>query len=345
MLRNIAERFVLERYPADKRPNLAIPEAGQNADNWALLADIGLLGMHFDEASCGPVELMVVMEAFGRGVVAEPVLSEVILAAGLLARAGSEDQKGKWLAAVTRGEAHLALAHAEHGLRYEFTEANCKVVDRILNGSKTFVIAGMNCDAYIVTARNAEGIVGLYLVSAADRGIETHRYRLLDGSPAAELKFTNVVADKLPGGLTALSEQIDLVRVCICAELVGLMQIMFEKTLEYLKVREQFGTPIGSFQALQHRMAEQYLMLEQARSLLYRATLEAIGHHEQTRLMAKSFISDVAIRLGEDAIQMHGGMGMSDELIIGHAFKRALLLSQLFGDCDTEAERYLAMTR
>lgn len=340
MLRDMVERFVADRYPPADRPAYRTPETGHDAANWSMLAQLGLLALPFSADAGGldgsPVELMIVGEVLGRGVVAEPILSEVLMAGALIERAGSAGQRERWLSEIMGGTAHLALAFAEPAARFAFDRAETRAVDGRLTGKKTFVMAGNTCDGFIVTASE-----GLWLVEANAAGLSSHPYRLIDGSPALELTFENTPAEPMPGGTGALRDHVDALRVPIAAELVGLMGTLFDQTLEYIKVRKQFGTPIGTFQAIQHRMADQYLALEQSRSLLYRAALSNGPEASGARIAAKSYISAAAVRLGEEAIQMHGGMGITDELLIGHAYKRVLLLSHLFGDSDTEALRYM----
>lgn len=340
MLRDMVERFAADRYPAADRPTHRTPEAGHVAANWAMLAELGLLAMPFAAEAGGldgsPAELMIVAEALGRGVVAEPVLAEVLMAGVLVERAGSVEQRERWLPGIIGGTAHLALAFAEPAARFAFDRADCRAAGGRLTGTKTFVMAGTACDGFIVTASD-----GLWLVEAEAAGLTKRSYRLIDGSPAIELTFENTPAQPMPGGLDALRDHVDALRVPIAAELVGLMATLFDLTLDYIKVRKQFGNPIGRFQALQHRMADQYLALEQSRSLLYRAALARGPDAARARLAAKSYISAAAVRLGEEAIQMHGGMGVTDELLVGHAHKRVLLLASLFGDSDTEALRYM----
>jgi len=341
MLRNMVDRFALDHYPAAARPAHSIPEAGHVAANWAMLADLGLLSLPFGADLGGlngsPVELMIVAEALGKGVVAEPVLAEVLMAGVLLARAGSAAQQKRWIPAIMAGEAHVALAFAEHRTRFAFDSSTCRATDCKLKGTKSFVMAGSACDAFIVTTDE-----GLWLAAGNAPGISRRPYRLIDGSPALELTFDDTPAERMPGGLDTLRAHVDALRVPIAAELVGLMTTLFDLTLDYIKVRKQFGTTIGTFQALQHRMADKYVALEQSRSLLFRAAMTSGPEGEQARLAAKSYIAAAAVALGEEAIQLHGGMGVTDELLVGHAHKRILLLASLFGDSDTEALRYMA---
>jgi len=349
MLRDLIERFAADTYPAADRPHYRVPATGFAPGAWSQLAELGLLAMAFPEElgglGAGPVELMILGEALGKGVVPEPVLAEVLQAGLLLARAGTEEQKDRWLEGVLSGSAHLALAFAEPDSRFELATPATSCADGRLSGTKTCVMGGSACDAVIVSARGPDGAVGLWLAELSAPGIARTDYRLLDGQPAMELTFEGTPATPLAEGLAALETLVVDLRVAIVAEMVGLMQTMFDLTVDYVKVRKQFGAAIGSFQAIQHRLADQYMMLEQSRSLLLRAALATPAEREAAGLAAKAFVARAGVALGEEAIQLHGGMGVTDELLVGHAHKRLLLLASLFGDADREAARYMALTR
>jgi alkylation response protein AidB-like acyl-CoA dehydrogenase len=349
MLRDMVERFAKDRYDPAQRPAHHVPAAGFDAGNWALLAELGLLALPFDEADGGlagsPTDLMIVAEALGRGVVAEPFLSGILIAGQLLAIAGTAGQKAHWLDRIIAGSAHIALAHSEPDSRFALDRVSATVVDGRISGTKSFILGGTASDAFIVSARTQDGAIGLFLVDAAAPGIRRHDYRLVDGSTAIEIGFADTPADPMAGGLDDLLALVDALRVPIAAEMLGLMSTLFDVTLDYIRVRRQFSAPIGSFQAIQHRMADQYLALEQSRSLLFRAAMTGGDAGNAARRAAKAYIAAAGVRLGEEAIQLHGGMGVTDELIVGHAHKRMLLLASLFGDADSELSGYLAATR
>lgn len=349
MLRDMVERFVLDRYDPSQRPAHRIPAAGFDAANWALLAELGLLALPFGEEEGGlggsAIDMMIVSEALGRGVVAEPFLPEILIAGQLLARAGTPEQKQRWLADIVSGAAHLALAHSEPDALFSLDAVTTRATDDHLTGTKTFVLGGTDTDGFIVSARDSSGKIGLFLVDAAAPGLTRQDYRLIDGSTAIEIRFENTPAGPMAGGFDMLLALVDSLRVPIAAEMLGLMSTLFDVTLDYIKVRKQFGTAIGSFQAIQHRMADQYLALEQSRSLLFRAAMMKGEDAEAARLAAKAYIAAAGVRLGEEAIQLHGGMGVTDELIVGHAHKRILLLASLFGDADQELSRYITIAR
>ncbi len=341
MLKTLIERFVADRYPSGARAGYRATPAGYSAENWALLAELGVLALPVSEADGGlgggAVESATVMEAIGRGLVAEPFLDATIVGGGLLSQAGTVAQKQMWIERLLTGEAVVMLAWAEHGTRFDMDRPATRFADGTVRGMKTFVAGG--ADAYVVTARDGDE-THLFLVAADASGLQRRDYRLVDGSVACELAFDGVAAERMDGGLDALAVVIARARLAASAEMVGIMGLLFDTTLDYVRQRQQFGVAIGSFQALQHRLADQYAALELARSHLYRAMLAEPDEAPATLAAAKSFISTAAVRLGEECIQMHGGMGVSDELDLGHGHKRILRLASLFGDAAHETMRY-----
>ena len=354
MVRDLVTRFVGDRSGLEARVRARREPAGFSADNWRMLAELGLLTLPFGTDAGGmgggSVELVTVLEELGRGLVAEPYLSDLLLAGRLLERAGTPAQRAAWLPAILSGERRLALAHMERAARFNPLFVQCRASPRgehgTLLGAKTFVQAGLGADAFILSARHSgkaddpDGL-SLWLVRANAKGLESHAYRLIDGSVAVELQLHEVEGERLAGGAMELLAAFDEARIAACAEMVGIMATLFEVTLEHLRTRRQFGQPIGSFQAIQHRMADQYAALEQSRSQLLRA---ALMPGECTAIAgAKAFISAAAIRLAEDCVQFHGGMGVTDELVIGHGHKRILLLASLLGDSESELRRYVEL--
>ena len=351
LLRNLIEKFVTDRYDPVKRLNYVRAENGFDPEGWQLLAETGVLAFPFEEAlggfGGGQVETITVMEALGRGVATDPILSVVLLAGCLLEKAGTEAQKSLWLTRLISGDAFLALAHSERQGRFNpgFVETTATAGDEktVLNGRKQLVLAGSVADAFIVSAQNRDGDLGLYLVSRDSEGLVKRDYRLTDGSTAGDLQLIDVPAEPMTGGAKELLEVIADAKLAICAELMGLMELMFADTLDYVKTRQQFGKPIGRFQVIQHRMADNYKRLELSRSQLYRVVTQnrTSPSRQLTLSGAKAFISENAIRLGEEAIQLHGAIGTTEELMVGQAFKRVLLLTSLFGDSDFELNQYL----
>lgn len=352
LLKGLVEKFVEDRYELTRRIAYQREPAGFAADNWRMLAELGMLALPFAAEhgglDGGTIEIVTVMEVLGKGLVAEPVLSDLLIAGRLIEAAGTESQKADWLPRIIGGEARLALAHFEHRARYNLAHVATTARGSEINGVKTMVLAGAGVDAYIVSARtagecrDADGI-RFFLVPATAKGVAARHYRLTDGSVASEVQFHAVTeAEPLALGYEAFATVVDEARIAACAEMIGIMSSLLDQTLEYLRTRQQFGTPLGSFQAIQHRMSDNFVRLELARSQLLRAALAAPGAGRARAIAgAKSLISANAVAIGEEAIQMHGGMGTTDELWIGHGHKRLLLLASLFGDADAELERYL----
>jgi alkylation response protein AidB-like acyl-CoA dehydrogenase len=351
MIRDLAARFVEGRYELPARVRNRREPEGFSRENWGILAETGLLALPFPAEDGGfgggAIELISAMEEFGRSLGTEPYLSDLLLGGGLLARAGTEAQRAQWLPRIIAGEARIALAHFEHEARFNQTLVRTHAEDGRLSGTKTFILAGAGVDAFIVSARETgapgdEAGLSLWLVRADDPALDRRSYRLTDGSVACELRLTGAQGERLAGGVDALLLAFDEARLAASAEMIGVMAMLFDATLEHIRTRKQFGQPIGSFQAIQHRMADLYLLLEQSRSHLLRATLLHAGGKARSAAIAgaKSFIASSAVKLGEECIQFHGGMGVTDELAIGHGHKRILLLASLLGDAESELVRY-----
>lgn len=355
MLRDLVARFAGDRYDIEKRSQYRRAPEGFSTENWALLAELGILALPFAEVQGGigggPVDIITVAEELGRGLCGEPWLSEILMAGRLLERAGDDAQRQAWLGPMMAGTARLALAHVEERARYNPHFVTTEARDGALTGAKTFVLGSEGVSAFLVSARESGAPadpagIGIWIVPADAAGLERRSYRLTDGSVACELRLHNVRGcERLPGdGAEAIDATFDDVRIAACAEMVGIMAMLMASTLDYLRTRNQFGQPIGSFQAIQHRMAQLYVGLEQSRSHLLRAALAPDdGSRPATIAGAKAFVSERAIRMGEECIQLHGGMGVSDELAIGHGHKRILVLANLFGDHESELARYIRL--
>lgn len=364
LLATMMNKFMSDRYDPVKRLSYVEKQDGFCKDGWKILADMGMLAFPFAEQyggfgstdGAGIVEQVTVMEIFGKSVATDPVLPTILMAGLCIEHAGTEAQKDEWLDGIISGVKFAALAHCEQKSRYNLdaVEANAKTIgdNTTLSGSKTLVLGGSFADVYIVsavdqTASSPSSEIGLYLVDAKQDGIEKKDYRMTDGSLASDLHFHSVDAVPMAGGNDALKLVLDRVRIAICAELVGLMDHMFEATLEYVKTRQQFGGPLGRNQVIQHRMADNYTRLELSRSHLYKVA--AMDHNDQNWHVsiagAKSFISENAVLLGEDSIQLHGGIGTTEELYVGQAFKRTLFIASLFGDEHYDLKRYLDLSK
>jgi alkylation response protein AidB-like acyl-CoA dehydrogenase len=356
-LQDTLRRFIARDYAFEHRRALAKSADGFDRDAWKTFADFGILALPFDEDFGGlngsAVDTMLVMEMLGRGLALEPYVSTVVLCGGLIRDAGSEAQKQALLPDLASGELMLALAHFEAGGRYATdhvaTTATATGSGWQLDGAKAVVLGAPSADQLIISARNGKGL-SLFLVNAGAPGVTMRSYPSQDGARAADVKLDAVPvdADALIGpagaALPIIERAIDYANAALCAEAVGIMSALNEVTLEYLKTRKQFGVPIGKFQALQHRMADMVIATEQARSM---ATLAAVrvdsaDAAERSRAVAaaKAYITAQARFVGQQAVQLHGGMGVVDELIVGHYFKRLTMIGLTFGDADYHLGRF-----
>lgn len=358
MLKALSERFVADRYEAEQRRAYQAEPCGYSHDNWAMLGDLGLLAAFFSEEHGGlGVErtgLITLMEALGRGLVVEPVAENIGLAGKLVARLASGTLADALLPGVISGKTMIAVAHRERNARqnehWVETRAEQSGDHHVLNGEKSFVAAGCGADAYIVSARLTgstcdEGGAGLFLVDRDAPGLEAQPWRLADGTRAVALRLKNVAATHLLGCVSELSKAQAEASLWRCAEALGVMERLFTDTIDYLRTRKQFGVSLGTFQALQHRMVAQYAILEQARGLLFLAAMVDSGDvlaFEKRVQGARAFIADAAITFGHEMIQMHGGMGVTDELAIGHGHKRLMVLSRWPEDATAALDRYAA---
>ncbi len=364
MLADSIEKFIANDYDFDTRQKYAASETGYSADVWQTFAELGWTAVPFSEEDGGfggtPIDTMVVMERFGAGLIVEPYLANVILAGGVLKRAASAEQRERWLAPVIAGELQASLAFVEPQARYDIadvaTTANEDDGGWVISGRKGFVLNGRNAALLIVPARTSgdrsdtSGIT-LFAVDASAAGVSIDDYPTVDGHQAAEVTLTDVRVDvdavlgEIGGGFAALDATIDEATLAVCAEAVGIMQIMKDKTLEYSKSRVQFGVPIGSFQALQHRMVDMLTDCEQSRSLLMWATMvNTAGEDDAKRAVSaiKYKIGTTGRKVGEEAVQLHGGMGVTWELDIAHYFKRLVAIGQMFGNADWHLDKLAA---
>lgn len=359
MIKSLVERFVLERYPMNSSAIYQSEPCGFSQDNWRMLGELGIIATAFHEDNGGlgsdDHTLMLLFEALGRGLVIEPLI-ESVFEAGRIFEAGAEQTvKSAWLDELITGHKRLALAHTEYAGGNDDEWISTQAVkdgDHYnLSGEKSLVIAGLDADAYVVSAQsgvNGSSQFAFFLVPADTPGLKIAPFRLIDGALACHILFENVTIPsdhRLEGGLDlwrAVRTQSVGLR---CAEAVGVMDKMFEDTLEYLRTREQFGQALGSFQALQHRMVEQYVALNECRSLMERVTLQDTKTAKQRAIAgARVAIGERGIRLGHEAIQLHGGMGVSDELPIGRYHKRLVMLTQYPADKETALHHYAGIT-
>ena len=360
LLKESVDRFISDRYEFEQRKAFAKNDAGFSSENWSQFAELGLLAIPFAEEhggfGGGPIETMIVMEAFGRGLVLEPYVSTVVLGGGLLRHGGSEAQKSEFISKIASGDLRLAFAHGEAQARYDLgdvaTRAKKGGSGYVLDGEKSLVLNGDSADMLIVSARVGGGQgdrkgIGLFLVDANARGVSRRGYPTQDGLRAAEISLggVEVPADRLIGedALPIIERVVDEAIAALAAEAVGAMAEMHALTVEYLKTRKQFGVAIGAFQALQHRAVDMFVALEQARSMAMFATMMSAEDDTEIRSRAvsgaKVQIGRSAKIVGQGAIQLHGGVGMTMELKVGHYFKRATMIDVMFGDADYHLAR------
>ena len=353
-LRDTLSRYIVKDYPFEARRALAKSADGFSREHWKQFAELGLLALPFPEDFGGlsvtggnAVDTLLVMEAFGRGLVLEPYQSTVIVGGGLVRDAGSAAQKEALLPAVAGGERMLALAHFERGARYEVsrvdTAAKADGGGWKLSGAKGVVLGGGSADTLLVSASTGKGL-SLFLVDARAKGVAVRNYMTQDGARAAEIALDNVAvgADALVGpeggALPLIERALDYGIAALCAEAVGIMAALNEATLEYLKTRKQFGQAIGRFQALQHRMVDMVIATEQSRSMAMMAAVKAdsadAAERRRAVSAAKAYIGQQARFVGQQAVQLHGGMGVVDELNVSHYFKRLTMIDLTFGNTD-----------
>jgi alkylation response protein AidB-like acyl-CoA dehydrogenase len=366
MLVDSVSRYIDNDYDFDTRQNNAAMEQGFNVQAWQTFADLGWTAIPFaeDEGGLGggPIELALLMQQFGRGLVVEPFLANIVLAGGVLRRAGSDDQKSSWLAGIIDGSLQAALAFAEPQARFEIadvaTTATADGEEFVLNGSKTLVLNGGYADLLIVPARTSgkqsdENGITLFAVEASSAGLSRNSYPTVDAHQAAELILDDVrvsqsnVLGSIDEGFGTLQAAVDDATIAVCAEAIGIMTTMHDKTVEYSKNRVQFGVPIGSFQALQHRMADTLIACEQSYSLmLWTVMLNAAGDPESRKAISalKYQIGTAGRLVAQESVQIHGGMGVTWELDIAHYFKRFTSIELLFGNADFHLDRYVALT-
>ena len=357
LLKDSVERLTTQRYDFETRKKFMAEPDGWSRDMWRQYAELGLTALPFAEEQGGigggPVETMIVMEAFGRALALEPYLATVVLGGGFLRHGASDAVKGELLPKVASGEALLSFAHIERQARYDLadvaTTAKKDGAGYVLNGEKSLAVHGDCADKLIVSARvsgdqRSKNGIGLFLVDARQDGVSRRGYPTMDGLRAAEVTLQNakVGADAVigePGNAYPLIERVvDSGIAALAAEAVGAMSAMHEITVDYLKQRKQFGVPIGNFQVLQHRAGDMLIALEQARSMAMFATMmseeENAAERRKAITAAKVQIGRSAKFVGQSAIQLHGGIGMTMEYKVGHYFKRVTMIDTMFGDAD-----------
>jgi alkylation response protein AidB-like acyl-CoA dehydrogenase len=351
LLADSVRRYLAKSYDFEARKKI-VSGAGWSADAWAQFAQMGLTGLPVSAEhggfGGGAVDLMGVLEAFGEALVVEPYLVSV-LATRLVERGGCAALKKGLLPGVVEGTTKLALAHLEIGARHALDAVRVRATRKgeqwLLEGEKSAIVGAPVADRLVVSARGGEK-VELFLVERSRAELKPQR--TLDERLAADVILEGAPAQRIDGGLAALEAAVDLGAALVCAEAVGVMQFACDTTLEYLKTRKQFGVPIGTFQALQHRMVDMFIALEQARSMACLACSAvdgggSAGAVARSVSAAKIKIGDAARHISQESVQLHGGMGMSEELKVSHSFRRLTLLAQEFGDVDHHLARFAAL--
>lgn len=364
LLRDTVARFVQNNYSLDKRKALAASDLGYSQDHWRSMGELGWLALPFSENDGGlggtAIETMIVMEQFGKGLVLEPYFASIVLGGAALRHAAATPMRERLLSGVVEGSNILTLAYLEeqsrHSLTYVTTSARSEGSKYILNGTKSFVLSASSATHIIVSARTAgspddsHGIT-LFAVDAKSPGLRIDAYPTVDGQRAAEVTLANVEvsADHIVGephqASSILARTQSEAILALCAEAVGAMEVLYKDTVAYTQQRVQFGHPLSDFQVLQHRMVDMFVEYELAKSLLYRATMEAAQNApeaERTIHALKALIGRTSAFVGEQAVQLHGGMGMTEELHIGHFFKRLLVIDLMFGTGEYHLHQFAA---
>jgi pimeloyl-CoA dehydrogenase small subunit len=357
LLKDSADRLIADRYDMQARNKILESDAGWSSEIWSTLADLGFLGLPFSAEDGGfdggPVEQMLILEAFGRGMLVEPYLATVVLGGSAIALAGSDDRRAEILGGVAAGERLLAFAHGERLSRYRLrqveTTARREGDGWVLDGEKTTVIHGGDADTLIVSARTSGGKddeagISLFVVPADTAGVIRRAYPTIDGMRGADISFAGVTlpGDALLGEADKAYGVIEHVEqhgiAAVAAESLGAMQASLDISVEYLKTRTQFGRPIGEFQVLQHRAADMFVAVEEARSIaIYAAMMVSetdpiVRRHAMAT--AKVQIGLSAREVGQGGVQLHGGIGITEEYAVGHYFKRLSLIERQFGDVE-----------
>ena len=362
MIQQSVERFVQENYDLPKRVEISSKDPGYSKDYWGSMAELGWLGLPFNEEDGGfggnQIDTLVIMEQFGKGLVLEPFLANVVLGGGAIQMGGSEELKKEILPSLIEGTKQVTLAYAEQQSRFDLedvaTSARLEGDKYIINGQKSMVLNAESADHLVIVTRTNGGQVDekgitLFLVDSDTKGLEKQNFPTVDGLRASEITLENVEVgtERIIGDIDKGFEILKAVSnngiLALCAEAVGAMEILYKDTVEYTQQREQFDHPLSDFQVLQHRMVDMFMEYEQCKSLLFRATMETIQDPkiaQKTIHALKHLIGKSGIFVGENAVQLHGGMGVTEELRIGHFFKRLLVIDSQFGNADFHLDKF-----
>lgn len=362
MIQQSVERFVDDNYDLNSRVDLSSKSPGFSTKNWHSMAELGWLGLPFEEEDGGfggnQIDVLVVMEQFGRGLVLEPYLASIVMGGGALKRGGTDALKSEILPQVIEGTLQLAFAYAEEQSRFDLddvmTSARKEGENFVLNGQKSMVQNAETADKIVISARTSSGQVSpqgitLFLIDADAEGLSRDNFPTVDGLRASEITLENVSVgpDRILGevdqGFSILQSVANDAMLALSAEAVGAMEVLYKDTVDYTQQREQFDHPLSEFQVLQHRMVDMFMEYEQCKSLLYRATMETIQDPEAAQKTIHALmhlIGKSGMFIGENAVQLHGGMGMTEELRIGHYFKRLLVIDATFGNADYHLQKF-----
>ena len=361
-LQDTLKKFISKDYSFEKRMQFSKSDDGYSKEAWQTYAELGILALPFPDEYDGlggdAFDTMLVMDMLGKGLILEPYVSSIVISGGVIRDFGSENQKKEFLPRLGGGEIKISLAHYEPQSRYSLNcvKTNAKKTDNgwKINGKKSVVLHANSANYFLISARTGgndfdNSGISIFLIKKGQAGLSIMEYETQDGSRAADLVFKDLVATSSDligfegNGIEVLSRAIELGNAALCAEAVGIMSAVNEITLEYLKTRKQFGVPIGKFQALQHRMADMILTTEQSRSM---AILAAAAQNNSDPIKrakdtaaAKAYICKAARHIGQESVQLHGGMGVTEELNIGHYFKRLTVISLTYGDFDYHIEK------
>ena len=355
MLREEIQKFCMSDYTLEKREEIIKSGKGFDRDFWKLFSELGWLSLPFNEDSggfgCGTVELSILFEEFGKVLVLEPYLSTVVLS-GYIIDNSSFSRRVEFVEAITSGNKHVSLAYIEPNQHFDHADPKTSAVkdgdEIIINGKKSLVLNGGNADNLILWV-SYEDKKALILIDKEESGVLLNEYSTVDGQICAEISFENVNVSQntiLAAGDEAealLDEAINLATLCVSAESIGCMTACYMKTIEYTKGRQQFGQPISKFQVLQHRMVDMFMETEVCKSLLYKAMLECDSDQDtKTKSVSalKYQIGTSGRLVSQEAVQLHGGMGVSDEMLIGHYLKKLVAIDALFGNSDYHLKKY-----
>ena len=362
MIQQSVERFVQENYDLTNRVKISSEDPGYSKEYWGSMADLGWLGLAFDEEDGGfggnQIDTLVLMEQFGKGLVLEPFLANIVLGGGIIKRAASPAIKESIIPSLMEGKLQITLAYAEEQSRFDIEDVATAAREEdggfVINGKKSMVLNAESADKIIVVTRTSgsqvdENGISLFIVDASSEGVEKQNFPTVDGLRASEITFEDVkvTSEALVGekdkGFTILQAVVNDAILALSAEAVGAMEVLYKDTVEYTQQREQFDHALSDFQVLQHRMVDMFMEYEQCKSLLFRATLETVDDPDlaqRTVHALKHLIGKSGIFVGESAVQLHGGMGVTEELRIGHFFKRLLVIDSQFGNADFHLDKF-----